>query len=114
MSPRSTTAGPAPAPPSSQANTTWPAYALDTTSPLRSALLDAAHEAGVDITAKIAGPSNIGNYRAGLGIPATAGFGVDYIGLHATDERIRLDTIPIVQAVNHLAVLNLLHASGPS
>lgn len=93
-----------------QADTTWPAYALDTTSPLRRALLDAAREAGVDITAKIAGPSNIGNYLAGLGIPATAGFGVDYTGLHATDERIRLDTIPTVQAVYHLAVLNLLHA----
>nr|WP_322778752.1 hypothetical protein [Frankia sp. Cas4] len=30
-----------------------------------------------------AGPSNIGNYLAGLGIPATAGFGVAYEGMHA-------------------------------
>jgi hypothetical protein len=39
-------------------------------------------------------PSNLGTYLAGLGIPATAGFGIDHVGLHATDERIRLDTIP--------------------
>jgi acetylornithine deacetylase/succinyl-diaminopimelate desuccinylase-like protein len=62
-------------------------------------------------TAKVAGPSNIGNYLTGLGIPATAGFGVDYRGLHGTDERIRLDSVPQVQAVYHRALLTLLHAS---
>lgn len=41
-------------------------------------------------------------------IPATAGFGVTYEGLHATDERIRLDAIPTVQATYHTAILNLL------
>jgi len=60
---------------------------------------------------KVAGPSNIGNYLAGLGIPATAGFGVDYRGLHGTDERIRLDSIPVVQAAYHQALLTLLHAA---
>ena len=44
----------------------------------------------------------------GPGIAATAGFGVDYVGLHGTDERIRLDTIPSVQAVYHNAILRLL------
>jgi acetylornithine deacetylase/succinyl-diaminopimelate desuccinylase-like protein len=61
--------------------------------------------------AKVAGPSNIGNYLARLGIPATAGFGVDYQGLHGTDERIRLDSIPVVQAAYHQALLTLLHAA---
>jgi hypothetical protein len=56
-----------------------------------------APQAGI-ATAKVAGPSNIGNYLAGLGIPATAGFGVDYRGLHGTDERIRLESVPQVQA----------------
>jgi succinyl-diaminopimelate desuccinylase len=93
-----------------QAGTTWPAYALDPDSRLRTALLDAAHAAGIDVEAKIAGPSNIGNYLAGLGIPATAGFGVTYIGLHATDERIQLDTIPTIQAIYHAAVITLLSA----
>lgn len=93
-----------------EAGTCWPAYALSPETPLRTALLQAAHAAGLDVQAKIAGPSNIGNYLAGLGIPATAGFGVDYMGLHGTDERIRLDSIPPVQAVYHTAVLTLLGA----
>ncbi len=91
-----------------QLDTRWPAYALAEDSRLRTALLDAAKTAGVTVEAKIAGPSNIGNYLAGLGIPATAGFGVDYHGLHGTDERARLDTISTVQAVYHYAVLRLM------
>ncbi|MGD0606538.1 MAG: C39 family peptidase [Streptosporangiaceae bacterium] len=78
--------------------TRWPAYALSGDSALRGALLGAASAAGLKTTAKVAGPSNIGNYLAGLGIPATAGFGVDYRGLHGTDERIRLESVPQVQA----------------
>ncbi len=58
-----------------------------------------------------AGPSNIGNYLAGLGIEATAGFGVDYRGLHGTDERIRIDSIPPVEAAYHQACLALLASS---
>jgi succinyl-diaminopimelate desuccinylase len=88
--------------------TRWPPFALPNGSALRTALLDAAHAAGLATQAKIAGPSNIGNYLAGLGIPATAGFGVDHQGLHGTDERIRLDTIPHVHAVYHQALLSLL------
>jgi succinyl-diaminopimelate desuccinylase len=91
--------------------TRWPPYALPPGSPLRKALLHAAESAGLAPAAKIAGPSNIGNYLAGLGIPATAGFGVDYQGLHGTDERIRLDSIPQVQAAYHQALLTLLRDS---
>ena len=91
--------------------TRWPPYALPDGSPLREALLRAAMLAGLTPAAKIAGPSNIGNYLAGLGIPATAGFGVDYQGLHGTDERIRLDTIPVVQAAYHQALLTLLRTA---
>ncbi len=71
-------------------------------------MLTAANQAGLSPTAKIAGPSNIGNYLAGLGIEATAGFGVDYQGLHGTDERIRIDSIPLIQAAYHQACLTLL------
>ncbi len=92
-----------------EVTTRWPPYALPDGSPLRDALLDGAIWAGMAPAAKIAGPSNIGNYLAGLGIPATAGFGVDYRGLHGTDERIRLDSIPAVQAAYHHALLTLLH-----
>jgi succinyl-diaminopimelate desuccinylase len=34
---------------------------------------------------------------------------VDYESLHGTDERIRLDSIPAVQAAYHQALLTLLH-----
>lgn len=94
-----------------QVTSHWPAFALPGGSALRAALLDAASEAGLNVAAKIAGPSSIGNYLAGLGIPATAGFGVDYAGLHGTDERIRTDSVPLVQAVYHKALLTLLRAS---
>ncbi|WP_284741688.1 M20 family metallopeptidase [Amycolatopsis sp. RTGN1] len=92
----------------SQVDTRWPAFALAEDSRLRTAILDAAMTVGVEVEPKIAGPSNIGNYLAGLNIPATAGFGVGYVGLHGTDERIRLDTIPTIQAIYHAAVLTLL------
>lgn len=87
----------------------WPAFALPGDCVLRSALLDAAAAQGLKVAAKIAGPASIGNYLAGLGIPATAGFGVDYSGLHGADERIRIDSIAPVQAVYHRALLTLLH-----
>jgi succinyl-diaminopimelate desuccinylase len=86
----------------------WPPYALPEDSPLSAALLSAACGAGITARAKVAGPSNIGNYLAGLGIPATAGFGVVHEGLHGTDERIRIDSIPPVQAAYHQALLTLL------
>ena len=91
-----------------EVTTRWPPYALPDSSPLRDALLKGATRAGMAPMAKVAGPSNIGNYLAGLGIPATAGLGVDYKGLHGTDERIRLDSIPAVQAAYHHALLTLL------
>jgi succinyl-diaminopimelate desuccinylase len=90
--------------------TRWPAFALPEDEPLRAALLTAAQDSGLHPQAKVAGPSNIGNYLAGLNIPAIAGFGVDYRGLHATDEQIRLDSIAPVQATYHRALLSLLPA----
>jgi succinyl-diaminopimelate desuccinylase len=94
-----------------EVTTRSPPYALPDGSPLTSALLKAAARTGLTPATKIAGPSNIGNYLAGLGIPATAGFGVEYQGLHGTDERIRLDSIPVVQAAYHQALLTLLNAT---
>jgi succinyl-diaminopimelate desuccinylase len=89
----------------------WPAFCLAEDAPIRVALTRAAqcHLPAAPPT-KVAGPSNIGNYLAKLGIDATAGFGVRYHGLHGTDERIDLSTIPIVQAVYHQAILMLLSA----
>jgi succinyl-diaminopimelate desuccinylase len=87
--------------------TCWPPFALPGDSPLRAALLAAAAASGLSPSAKIAGPSNIGNYLAGLGIPATAGFGVAHEGLHAANERVRLDSVQLVQATYHQALLTL-------
>jgi succinyl-diaminopimelate desuccinylase len=91
--------------------TRWPSFALAEGEPLRAALLSSAAAAGVKTSVKVAGPSNIGNYLAGRGIPATAGFGVDYRGLHGTDEQIALETIPPVHATYHRALLTLLNPS---
>ncbi|MCX4095684.1 M20 family metallopeptidase [Nocardia sp. alder85J] len=88
----------------------WPPYALPD-SPPAVALFTAARGLGLDVTAKIAGPSNIGNLLAGHGIAVTAGFGVAHIGEHSTDERIRLDSIPLVHAAYHHAICTLLSAT---
>jgi succinyl-diaminopimelate desuccinylase len=87
----------------------WPAYVLDEEAPIRRALTSAArrHLPGA-VAPRVAGPSNIGNYLAQLGIDATAGLGVRYECLHGTDERIDLTTIPAIQATYHEAVLTLL------
>jgi succinyl-diaminopimelate desuccinylase len=87
----------------------WPAYRLDENAHVRVALTCAAERhLKKHLPAKVAGPSNIGNYLAKLGIDATAGFGVRYKNLHGINERIELSTIPIAQAVYHEAALRLL------
>ncbi|WP_435797951.1 peptidase dimerization domain-containing protein [Streptomyces klenkii] len=64
----------------------WPPFRLrEDEQP--AAVLPTAAEAGLAVRAKTAGPSNIGNLLAGEGIPATAGFGLPYEGLHGIDER---------------------------
>jgi succinyl-diaminopimelate desuccinylase len=93
----------------------WPAFRLAPNSRLGLALTGAASRmTGRPVGTKIAGPSNIGNYLATLGIEATAGFGVTYRNLHGTDESIELATIPLVQATYHKAVLVLLAAPPPN
>jgi succinyl-diaminopimelate desuccinylase len=88
--------------------TAWPPFLLTGEDQPAAALLAGARAAGIDARRKVAGPSNIGNYLAGLGIPATAGFGLPYRGLHGTDECVHLNVLPAVQAAYHHAVLGLL------
>lgn len=92
---------------------TWPAYALPPDSPLVQALRSAAsREFGHLVGTAVAGPSNIGNYLAGLGVPATCGFGVCYRGLHAIDEAVEVSTI--VPAYRTYAVaLEILLSQDP-
>jgi succinyl-diaminopimelate desuccinylase len=88
---------------------TWPAYKLGEDTPIRTALTTAAsRQLPHSPRPKVSGPSNIGNYLAQLGIPATAGLGVRHEGLHGTDERIEIATVALIQATYHEAVLTLL------
>ncbi|MFI9723959.1 M20 family metallopeptidase [Streptomyces sp. NPDC052396] len=99
---------PAPRPTQIAPITAWPPFRLAENEQPAAALLDAAAAAGLRVRAKTAGPSNIGNLLAKKGIPATAGFGVPYEGLHGIDERASLAELPQVYAVYQRAVLDLL------
>ncbi|MGW1024778.1 M20 family metallopeptidase [Streptomyces sp. NPDC002577] len=101
---------PAPQPTAITPVATWPPFRLTEDEQPAAALLGAAAEAGLTVRAKTAGPSNIGNLLAGEGIPATAGFGVPYEGLHGIDERAHLAELPTVYAAYKRAVLDLLQA----
>ncbi|MFF4041111.1 M20 family metallopeptidase [Streptomyces sp. NPDC001816] len=99
---------PAPKPTEITLVAVWPPFRLAEDEQPASALLSAAAEEGLAVRAKTAGPSNIGNLLAGKQIPATAGFGVPYEGLHGIDERAHLAELPTVYAVYQRAVLDLL------
>lgn len=78
----------------------WPAYTLPPEARLPAALGEAAHEVlEQEVPWIFCGPSNIGNYLASFGIPATCGFGVLCENFHAADERIRIDTVPAAYSV---------------
>ncbi|MFJ7071809.1 M20 family metallopeptidase [Streptomyces sp. NPDC098781] len=104
---------PAPRPTAITPVASWPPYRLGEGRQPAAALLEAASGEGLTVRPKTAGPSNIGNLLAGRGIPATAGFGVRYAGLHGVDERACLEDLPVVHAVYRRAVLGLLGSPGP-
>jgi succinyl-diaminopimelate desuccinylase len=94
--------------------TTWPPYRLPETSRVASALRDGARRAlGGEVPAVIAGPSNIGNYLATMGIEATCGFGPAYRNLHGTDEAIDVASVPVVYRAYLTAVADLLADGSP-
>lgn len=86
----------------------WPAYRLSADHKLVQAIRHGARQAGLDPAPTVAGPSNIGCFLSQHGIPATAGFGVAYRGLHAANEAIDVSTIPTVYASYLGAVRRLL------
>jgi succinyl-diaminopimelate desuccinylase len=94
-----------------QVTESWPPFRLADDHPLPSALLAGARAAGLDPELAVAGPSNIGCLLAARGIPATAGFGVTYRGLHAADEAIEIASIPGVYVAYREALRRLLVAS---
>lgn len=93
----------------------WPAYRLPARSPLSAALTRAAaHELGHPVEVRVVGPSNIANYLASLGIPATCGFGVRYQNLHAPDECIDLTSLPPTYRTYRRASHDFLANASPS
>lgn len=87
----------------------WPAYRLDEDLPMVRALGAVAAEAfGHAVPTAVAGPSNIANFLATLGIPATAGLGVTYRDIHAPDECVRLDTLVPTFLAYRNALMRLL------
>lgn len=87
----------------------WPAYQLDPSHPMVEALAATARDAfGHEVPPTVAGPSNIGNYLATLGIPATAGLGATFRNLHAPDECVLLDTLEPTFVTYREALMRLL------
>jgi acetylornithine deacetylase/succinyl-diaminopimelate desuccinylase-like protein len=86
----------------------WPPYRVDDGHALVAALRDASRaELGQALPTAVAGPSNIGNYLAALGVPALCGFGVRDEGIHAADERVALDSIAPVYRIYRAALQSL-------
>lgn len=87
----------------------WPAYRVPDDHAMVAALREAARqEAGRELPCAVAGPSNIGNYLASLGVPALCGFGVRGQALHAADERMELASIAPVYRIYRRALQQLL------
>ena len=91
-----------------QVGETWPPFRLPAGHWLADGIVAGARTVGLAPVPTVAGPSNIGCFLAGLGIPATAGFGVGHVGLHGTDEAIELSTVPAVLDAHRAALRVLL------
>jgi succinyl-diaminopimelate desuccinylase len=93
----------------------WPAYELSGAEPVVAALSAAAHEVlGRTVPSQIAGPSNVGNFFAAHGVPATCGFGVVHQGIHAPDEAFEVASIEPTLAVYRRSVARFLSGTSRS
>ena len=87
----------------------WPAYRVaDSHAMVRTLRGAAEREFNRTVAPAVVGPSNIGNHLKTLRIPAIAGFGVTYRGIHALDECIELASIEPVYRAYHSALSELL------
>ncbi|MBL8702999.1 MAG: M20/M25/M40 family metallo-hydrolase [Alphaproteobacteria bacterium] len=102
-------AHPAPRPSRISLVDSWGPYRLDDGEPLARAVLAGARTAkGVPVSGDVCGPSNIANFLADLGVPATCGFGVTCHGVHGADERAEIATVPLAWTAYGEAVLALM------
>ncbi len=91
----------------------WPPYAVGPDAPLVAALVKAgSHAFGRPVATQVCGPSNIGNFLAERGIPATCGFGVTCDGVHGADERVLIDSIAPTWLSYRDALATLLMPDG--
>jgi succinyl-diaminopimelate desuccinylase len=89
-----------------------PAYSLPAESPLAMALARAAERIlAQSITLAVTGPSNVGNWLAERGIPATCGFGVSYRNMHGAEECVDLTSLLPTYLVYEAALDELLEKS---
>ncbi|MGO4394385.1 M20 family metallopeptidase [Variovorax sp. M-6] len=89
----------------------WPAYRVPDTNPMVAALREAGRaELGISLPTTVVGPSNIGNYLHGLGVPTLCGFGLHGENIHAADERVSLDSIGPVYRIYRDALYRLQRA----
>ncbi len=86
-----------------------PPFALSENSELRQAFRHSlALHSFTPVTEKICAPSNIGCYLTGLGIDATAGYGLPFSGLHAANEKVDLQELEKVYSVYKTVCQTLL------
>ncbi|MFO0723886.1 MAG: M20/M25/M40 family metallo-hydrolase [Myxococcota bacterium] len=90
----------------------WPAFVLAADHPLRKEMEAAMAPGFGAIPSVVSGPSNVGNFLASYGIPATTGLGVAFTNMHAANESIALDSIPKVLDAYRRVMGSLLGAPG--
>ncbi|REG81121.1 M20 family metallopeptidase [Algoriphagus antarcticus] len=96
-------------PPQIKYRESWPAFHLPVESEFVQLFLEIAQRVfQKNIVPSVSGPSNIGNFLASRGIPALSGFGVSYDQIHATDERVHLETVMPVYEVYRQVILSMM------
>lgn len=90
----------------------WPPFILTIGDQPAAALLAGARAAGVDVRAKVAGPTNIGNFLQGLGFRRRPASVCRIKGCMEPTSGVRLDALPTVQAAYHHAALSLMGVVG--
>lgn len=93
----------------------WPAYLVDSDSPLARSFAEAASRAfSRPVPTDVCGPSNIGNLLAARGVPTICAPGVSFGNMHAANEWADIDSIAPVYAMYCDAALRFLESVGPA
>jgi succinyl-diaminopimelate desuccinylase len=77
----------------------WPAFMLGEKNALREVMGKVFEELNIQVPFEVSGLSNSGNLMSKYGIPAVAGYGVKYENAHGSNERILVESIPLMYDV---------------